>query len=374
MKYLIYSCIVLLYTIPSKSHGQFTLNKGTQVLEIGAAFSSYYNYRIYPSNNQNFKKNRFRLRDAQLRIEFRNYHSWETRLDIDFAGLLIDPDEDAPTANPLVNDAYITYKAPFGVDFTLGYQKVMFSRGSITPIFKNAFIDRPALTDGSIFHRRDLGLTAQYAFWKQRVRLYTGIFNGLGAISRNNDPSGSLSWMGRADISYPARYRYNDIDRLQVPIPMLTLGTGIYGIQKRENLILDDQYILGVNGRKIHYGIDASFQYMGLSIQAEWLQARATPRDSMSFLLEAKPTNYVSMGGFLIGLNYYIKPIKTSFSLRYNELNPNDLRLDDEQKSLSFGVIHYLEGQNTALRAEYHHRLNNWKLDDFRMTLQYLIW
>lgn len=374
MRYL-FIISLLLGCFGIELNAQFTLTKGNQVLEVGAAFSTYYNYRFYPTGTTDLKKNRFRLRDAQFRMELRNYPSWEARLDVDFAGLVTDADPDeAPTANPLLNDAYVVYKAPFGVEFTLGYQKVMFSRGSITPIFRNAFIDRPAMTDGSLFHRRDVGFSANYSFWKQRVRLYTGIFNGLGALSRNNDPSGSLSWTARADISYPARYRYNDIDLLHVPIPMLTLGTGIYGMKKGADLILDDEYILAIDGNKIHYGIDLSFQFMGFSAQAEWLHIRSTPNNTLSTLLEGKDTDYIRSGGFLVGCNYFIQPIKTAVSIRYDDLNPNDLRLTDTQRSISFGLIYYVEGQDLSIRTEYHHRLSNWKSDDLRISMQYLIW
>ncbi len=359
---------------------QFTLTKDKQVLEIGGAFSTYYNYRFYPNTATSYQKNRFRLRDAQLRVEYRHYKHWEARLDVDFAGLIPDADEDAPTTNPLLNDAYITYKAPFGIDFNLGYQKVMFSRGSMTPIFRSAFIDRPALTDGRLFHRRDIGLSASGSWFKQRLNVYAGVFNGLGIVSRNNDPGGSVSWMARADFSYPARFRYNELDLLQVPIPMFSIGGGIYGADKRTDLVIDRTFILGVNGLKISYGLDAAFQFKGLSVQAEWLHSRATPIDTSSSLLESKPTNFVQMGGFLVSVNYYIKKIKTAFCLRYDELNPNDLKQGNTQRSLAISGIYFIKGQDLAIRAEYHHRFDAentgmpWKRSDLRLTMQYLIW
>jgi len=204
---------------------------------------------------------------------------------------------------------------------------------------------------------------------KQRLNLYVGIFNGLGAISKNNDASGSLSWMARADFSYPSRFRYNEIDLHNIPIPLFSIGASINGLKKAQDIVLDNEYILGLNGKKMNYGADFAFQFKGLSVQAEWFYSRMSPNDTLSVLLEAKPTKYIQAGGFIVAVNYHIKAIKTALCLRYDYLNPNDLRLADTQKSISFAAIHFIKGQNLCLRAEYHHRLNNWKDDDLRISM-----
>jgi hypothetical protein len=86
-------------------------------------------------------------------------------------------------------------------------------------------------------------------------------------------------------------------------------------------------------------------------------------------------------GGFLVGLNYYAKPLKTLFAVRYDEINPNEIVSDNTKRTVSFAAVYMFKGSlGACLRAEFFHRLKDsrtnvgWKDDEIRLGAQYLFW
>lgn len=361
--------IVLAFFLSSYSLTQFTLSKGNNSLEISGCFTSFYNYRFYPTGNTDFKKNRFGLRDAQLQLEGRIGKKYEYELQLDFADIF---SKSIDIENPGLMDANFTYKIFSGFSTKIGYQKLPYSRTSLVPFTYSPFFQSAEMTRGELFSRRDVGITLQYSCLKQLINLYGGMYSGLGELILNgdNDRSGSSEYLVRLDFSYPSRYRYREIDMNHTIIPMFTIGANYRYTEKGTSLGQDFQ-IKTLDGYKTLYGFDFAMQYKGFSAQIEAHQMYGVPRNST--YLQGLNTRYFKAGGLLAQMNYYIKKLKSSLSIRYDEFNPNDLILGDTQKTISYGFNYFIDGSNSIIRIQYWQRLkqdmtnSKWTDDQIRI-------
>ncbi|TVR79011.1 MAG: hypothetical protein EA412_07205 [Chitinophagaceae bacterium] len=347
---------------------QFTITKEDHVIEIGAAFTNYYNYRFYADDETNFRKNRFRLKDAQLKIDGRHYHDFSYELQADFSGLAL---SEYDGENPFLMDAWVSYTG-LPVDIKVGYQKVPFSRNSMVPFRRMPFFQRAEMNRGDVYYRRDLGVTLSRSMWRQRLRVYAGAYTGLGetGLAGDNDPSGKLEYVFRTDLSYPTRFRYREMDLNVSPLPMFSVG--LNGRYTDKNVTAGSRYqLLNVDGEKYTYGADASFQYMGLNVQLEWLQIMAYPNQPT--LLYNAETDFFRAGGYMAQASYFIKPIKSVFAVRYDELNPHDLIVGNTRKTISFAYNFLINGDDNLIRLQYWHRLEEeqtglpWSEDQIRI-------
>lgn len=353
------------------TYAQISITNGKHSLEISGAMSTYYNYRFYKDSLNgkvidDYKKNRFKLKDAQFQLEGRYGNEYEYELQIDLADLA-NLGED-PT-NPGLMDAYFKYKGFKPFDIQLGYGKTPYSRSSLTPFIYSVYWQRAQIARGDFFGRRDIGVTLSQDFWKQRINVYLGAYTGLSEISikGDNDASGKLEYIGRVDIAYPSRFRYREIDDKVSPIPMFALGiNGRYA-----NKVLPDgetfpSFSTGefgtklISGKKTTIGADFAFQFKGFSLLAEYHRLKITPQDTTSSLLAGLPMSktegYVLAGGSILQMNYYAKSLKTIVSARWEQLNINDL-IKGESQRLSIGIAYQLKGFNSMIKAQYFHVL-----------------
>lgn len=358
--------LFIAFVVNNLVFSQVTLTNGEHTIEISGAVSTYFNKRFLKDGELNKRKDRFNLRDAQLQIEGRYKRTVEYELQVDFSDLgqaatgLIDPE------NPGIMDAYVRYKGLQVVDITFGYTKLPYSRSSLVPFIYTPYWQRAEIVRGDIFSRRDVGVSLGKTFWRQRAHIVAGVYNGLGELSLrgDNDPSGTLEYVGRAEVAYPSRFRHRDIDDRITPVPMLALGINGRYTDKRQPLTnrtlpagAGGEYgVKVIDGIKYVYGFDVAFQWMGFSAQYEFHFYRATPRDSNNFMLLGLPkwqTGGFYQGGGMYGqINYFSKPLKSIFSLRYEELMLNDLI---PGKLVRFGGAYafQLNGWKSMLKVQY---------------------
>lgn len=71
----------------------------------------------------------------------------------------------------------------------------------------------------------------------------------------------------------------------------------------------------------------------------------------------SNPTTFFRAGGFLATVSYVAKPLKSIFSVRYDQFNPNDLVLNNTEESLTFAWAYLIRGFNAAFKAQYSLRL-----------------
>ena len=256
---------------------QLTIGNGYHVLEITVAATTYYNYRFLKPDLNDFKKNRFKLRDAQVQFEGRmgDKYEYELQFDlVDLAGSALEPDPE----NPGLMDCFLIYKGISWFGIKVGWSKTPYSRSSLIPFIYSPYWQRPEFLRGDIFSRRDVGVTIQGTYWKQRLNVFLGAYTGLGEVSLkgNNDRSGKLEYMTRIELAYPSRYKYRSVDESISPQPMVVLGANA----RYANKTLDGggfpAYAIGeysikvIDGQRFCYGTDLSAQYKGFSGQFEW--------------------------------------------------------------------------------------------------------
>jgi hypothetical protein len=112
-----------------------------------------------------------------------------------------------------------------------------------------------------------------------------------------------------------------------------------------------------INGEKYVYGADASFQYKGFSLQAEAHQIKGIPNDTVSSLLMGTPQSfnkgYFLAGAFVAQASYYIKPVRTVISFRFENLNINDL-VDGYTERYAAACAYRFKKSNAILKAQYY--------------------
>lgn len=374
--------IILLYSI--NNFAQFTINSGKNVFEISSGFSGFYNSRDLKDGENDYSKNRFKLRDAQIGIDGRVGNEFEFNLKVDFADLaannintVIDPE------NPGLLAANITYKGFKFFDIEMGYGKLHYSRNTSVPFEQTAYWQGAELTRGSIFSVRDVGVTLMKNFWKQRANIYLCAYTGLGELSLGgeNDPSGKLEYVGRFDIAYPARFRYREIDERHTPIPMFQLG--IAGRYANKTLPVGEVFPINatssygikvIDGERFVYGFDAAVQYQGFSAQFEIHQMKAKPQNANDPLFHnytaSQTQGYFLAGGYIAQINYYIKGWRTILSARYDELDLNDLVKGNSQR-FSPAVAYRLKGVNAMFKLQYFNIIKEESLDALKWKEQY---
>jgi hypothetical protein len=366
---------------------QVTISNGNHNLEISGALSGYYNYRILKPDaaNQDLNNNRFRMRDAQIQLEGRVGTTWEYEFQFDIADIasgqsMVDGE------NPGLMDAYIKFKGIKYFDIQAGFGKTPYSRNSMVPFVFSPYWQRAQIVRGDIFTRRDMGITLSQSFWKQRINIYGGIYNGLGEISLrgDNDATGSVEYIARADFAYPARFRYREVDDRHVPLPMFQIG--VNGRYTKRNLpeggtfpaFSEGEYGLRVlDGERYVYGFDAAFMFKGFSGMFEIHQFRGQPRLDSHPLLQGLPleqTNkYFLAGGWVAQMNYFFKSWKTIVSIRYEQLDLNDL-VSGRSERLSFALAYQINGYNSMIKFQYFNILQEEDLiDPLRWTEQFRI-
>jgi hypothetical protein len=358
-------CAAALLVSAGSLMAQLTISNGAHNMEISGGISWYYNHRIMKEGETNLRKNSHRLRDAQVQIEGRYRDLIEYELQIDFADLAATATGPIDGENPGLMDSYITFKHLRFVDIRVGYGKTPYSRSSQVPFIYTPYWQRVEMVRGDIFPRRDVGVTLISSFWKQRITIQAGAYNGIGEISLrgDNDPSGSPEFVGRVDFAYPSRYRYRDIDDRVSPVPMFNLGVNARytdrQIPQGSTLLpasVGEYNIRVVDGTKTGYGFDVSAQYMGFSAQFEMHQFVIEPQNPNSFLFQGLPAEFhegfVRAGGYYGQLNYFSRELKSIFSARYEALNINDLA-EGELQRLSVAYAYQLRGFDSMIKVQY---------------------
>ncbi len=383
MKNTLYIAFLL---IGISSYGQISISNGDHIIEISGSTSTYYNQRILKETSNNHNKDRFKLRDAQIQIEGRIKDIWAYELQVDFADIAANDTGEIDPENPGLMDAYVEYKGLDWFDIKLGYSKVPYSRSSMTPFGFTPYWQRAEMVRGSMFNRRDVGITLSKGFWKQRVNIAAGVYTALGEISLNgdNDASGNPEFIGRAEVAYPSRFRHRDIDDRHTPIPLFSLGVnGRYANKKLPDGRTFPEGAQGeynmkvIDGKKYAYGFDLAFQYMGFSGQFELHQIKGEPQkqnDPLYLGLPLEQTEgYFLAGGYVAQLNYFIKNWKTIISARFEELDLNDLATGKSQR-FSPAIAYQINGFDAMIKFQYFNILKEESsIDPIRWTEQFRI-
>ncbi len=350
--------------VSTMSVAQVTITKGDLKLEIGAVMSSYLNFRyLKPTEtNRSENKNRFRLRDARLVMKGEIGKNYEFKLQADFSNVgatTFDPE--APT----LYDANVTYKGFKAVNVIVGYGLLPYSRTSMTGFGKSPYWQRSEAFRGDLFTRRDVGVTLQKSMLEHRIRAYAGVYTGVGELfyQGDNDPSGGFEYIGRLEASYPTRYKDTDIDDDISDKPTFCVGANVR--YTKRNLPTGTAFIVGqtgtyglkaIDGERTGLGADAAVYYKGISAQFETQSLTGKPQNDSDPFLRGLPKDATNgkfkFGGWTAQLNYFNKSIRTIVSVRYDQMDLNDL-LAGHAERFSAAIAYQLSGYKSMIKAQY---------------------
>jgi len=375
LKKIIIASVVLLFATSIFAQEPVKINNGNHTVALTGVFSTYMNWRDYsPGVASKPEKNTFRLKDARFGMEGKIGDEYEYKLQLDFANIgnaVIDP------SSPALYDASFTYRGWKKIaNVTIGYGRIPYSLSSLIEHEWSPYWTRAEIVKGDCFARRDLGVKLTRSFWKDRIKAYAGVYTGVGEVvlSGTNDPSGSYEYVGRLEVCYPDKMPKEYADTKVRTTPNFALGvnarytkrnlpTGTKFLAGQVGYLLDDTTLnfKVINGEKFIYGADFSVEYMGFSAQAEGHLIKGilqNPNDPLLMGLPKTLTNgYFKAGGWFTQVNYFSKPIKTIFSVRYDELNANDL-VSGITKHLATSVCYQLKGYHSMIRAEFFRNLS----------------
>ena len=288
--------------------------------------------------------------------------NYEFKLQADFSNIgATASDPEAPT----LYDANVTYKGLKAINVIVGYGLLPYSRTSLTGFSKSAYWQRSDAFRGDLFTRRDVGITLQKSMWQDRIRAYAGVYTGVGELfyQGDNDPSGAFEYVGRLEASYPKRYKDVDNDDDISDKPTVCIGGSVR--YTKRNLPVGTTFITGqggayglkaIDGERTGMGADAAFYYKGISAQFETQTLTGKPQNDIDPFLRGLPKDATlgkfKFGGWTTQLNYFNKSIKTIFSVRYSQMDLNDL-LVGHSEQFSAAVAYQLSGYKSMIKAQY---------------------
>jgi hypothetical protein len=351
---------------------QFSSATGDKTFQWSGYVMPFFNARFYDANETDRDKNRFNLDFAVLKADYMSGKHWHSVIQINLPAIYaIDANDE------FLMQATIEWRnRKDNFNIQAGYDKIPFSRGSLTPMMESPFMQRAEMVRGRTFNRRDMGVTLEKNFFNKRLNVYGGMYTGMGpaSIVGDNDNSGNFLYAGRVEMAYPARFRYSEFDTDVSRLPKVALG-GSFAYSEKSETTGDEYPILTVDGKKQSFGADVAFAYHGLSLFAEYVAFRITPNDPSQ--LFSKPTNYFLSQGLSAHLNYAFPKWKSVWAVRYDEFNPNDLIVNvDNRETLSLSYVYLLNGTNNCIKIHYFHRLTAqdaaepWTLDQIRIGWQ----
>lgn len=348
---------------------QYSFNAGKNNLELSGLLNVNYNERFYLINHPDNKADVFKLATARFKLEGRVSNDYEYKLQLDMARLGFSSDGEFPA----LLDANFTIKKLKFTNITMGYQKIPYSRSSLVGFEHQTMWQRGEVARGQVFSRRDLGVVLAKDYWKQRVNVMLGAFTGQGesimtdVTGGDNDASGKLEYVGRVELSYPSKFKYNEtLDLNHTDIPKVSLGLNGRYVERQNTLqtINKDPYGLKIiGGAKTMLGMDLAANYKGFSFLFEAHNINVNPTDKT--LLQGLNKTSLNAIGSIIQLSYYDRTLKSAFTARYDDFIPNDLIPNSTMQTLSGGYNFLLDGYNSMLRVQYWYRLDRTKTDTY---------
>lgn len=327
--------------------GQVSFTKGNHALELSGIINSYFGWNDVKDNPNQYGYN---LRDVRFIINGEQHPRFQYQFMVDLADISKNND-----ANQFLLDAFLNIDFPNQWDLYIGYQRLPFSRNSNVSTFNSVFSERPDISDGSLFYRRDLGVIVRKKGFDQHINMQAGIFNGDGSLEIGEEKDGGLVYVGRIDFTFPGRIKYEEVDIRHSPLPLFSVGLNVlYTSQNREKE--QDLFPLMVDGRKKVLGMDAHFAFRGWTVQGEWTNGWVDRNISTSPSLPVSLESH----GFHLSTNYYFKNARSVVALRYEQYNPNNSVHTSDLQALTLGYNYLVDqSQDVVFRADWRFLLSD---------------
>ncbi|MEL7124318.1 MAG: porin [Bacteroidota bacterium] len=322
---------------------QTTFSSGNHVLEMTGIINTYLSYFDRNAEEDQFG---FELRDVRFLLSGEHYPAFKYQIMVDFADL-----GSSDSLENFLQDAYVNIDLPSKFDLFVGFQRMPFGRNSNVSTFSSVFHERPFISGGSLYYRRNLGLVVRKKFMDDLINLHVGLFNGGNSLRLRDSKSNTMSFVFRTDLSFPTKILYEEVDVRLTPVPLFSIGLNTMFTQ-HEREVEQNFFPIEIDGQKWISAIDLAFFFQGFSFQLEATQSWANRNNSATQDLADAFESY----GLHFSTNYFFKNINSLLSFRYEIFNPDNSRYDHDFQSISVG-FNFLVNQShdQVFRAEYRH-------------------
>ena len=368
-----------------------TFTSGNTSMEISGYVIAFYAYEPNTAGQKTTgDHNLFDLDDARLQFNGMtkgDHGAFKWEVEVNFATVAelaidgISKIKDAP-----LTEAHVTYINPV-VNIEMGYFKLPFSPNSMADKLGSAFLDRPQMSDGDYFNRRDAGVLLLKDFWHQRITLTAGAVSGMGEqiLLGKGATNGQPSFVGRVQFSNSYYRNDEEVDYRDVQKPVFRIaGDVMYDKNtvfsgEGDNLV-NTSNVKTVDGLKVSYGVDGGFMWRGFSAIFELENAYIKPNQAAAntLMLPQYNTKYFLDGGYSAGVNYYNRTLMSVFSVRYSSFREWDLSAGNEQATLAFAYNFVYRPYNLTFKIHYGYYFKQpddglkWDNDHFRAGIQWV--
>lgn len=263
---------------------------------------------------------RFLIRRARVTLRGNFGRDWAFKLESDFGA---NTSGNTSAYRAQITDAHVDWTANPAAQVRIGQFKTPFGWEQILSDTQNPFVERSLANDRLTFGRQ-IGLGVSGTFPAQRLDYSVGVFNGNGVNTSNNDNSnfftagrvGFKAWTGK----------------LGGKAATWSVGTNAITTRESGTFVGDREGI----------GFDTQFSAGPVSLRAEWLQNKSTPRTG---------TATTADGWYFAAL--YDLTSQWQLVSRYETYDPNTGLAQNETDHLVFGVNHRFVGNDVILGVNY---------------------
>ncbi|MBN2801245.1 MAG: hypothetical protein JXX28_19045 [Deltaproteobacteria bacterium] len=346
--------MIALAILSLSSAQAFELRDGGDALEVFGRVRTGWTARFVDDDDHDHTA--FLVDQARLGVGGALAHALSFEVQVDLAGGGVNP-----------KDLWIGWSPSWWVEVRAGQQKVPVSWDRLQSMGKFAFAARPSLTS-DLVPGRDIGVLGALHSDSRKLSLQLGAFTGRGDNVALDDEAGMPLLAGRLQLMPLAEVRagHGDVRRTGKLAISLALN-GSWTEERADAAILEPGPLDPVDGTRLMGGGDAVLKYRGLFLEAELLQARATP-------FEGDP--WIS-GGYLLQGGYYCDRLRLEPSLRFEDFNPSDTAAGDRERTLDGAISLFpTRSHDLKITADYRHRLPReggdmgWKEDDLTVLAQ----
>lgn len=345
----------------SAAHGQLRLEHADGAVDLGGRIQTGYNHRFLHGDDDDYRKNRFRMKQVRVELEGEFYEVLSMEIGIDFR---------SNNGGPEAKDLWTAWSPNDWFAIKTGQFKVPVSRDRLTSGAKLLFASRPTVADEFV-PGRDIGMMATLRTEDKRYKMSIGAFNNRGANSVEEDDVGAPMVAARLEIMPFDYVRNGQGDHRRTRT--IAVALGINGTVARDGApILDgvDPVALhSIDGEKYLYGGDLTLKYRGLFLSAELLLAHFSPETGPSY----------NAAGALFQGSYYVDSLRLEPALRFEYFNPSDITDEDRERTFTFGLNMYpYRNNDLKFLLNYVYRLpseggltgDGWKEDEVMLLLQ----
>jgi phosphate-selective porin OprO and OprP len=265
-------------------------------------------------------QDRFLVRRARVNLRGNFGKDWSFKLESDFGANTLG---NSASYRAQITDAHVDWTANPLAQVRLGQFKTPFGWEQLLSDTQNPFVER-SLPNDRLTASRQIGLGLSGTAFDKRLEYSVGAFNGNGVNNSNNDNSNFFTAGRVAFKAWSGKVAGKDASWTVATNAFTTRDTGTF-VGDRDGLGFDTQFAAGP-----------------VTLRAEWLQNKNTPRTGTA----------ITADGWYAAAIYDLTP-KWQLAARYESYDPDTALGANDSENLVLGLNHRFVGNDVVLGVNY---------------------